>query len=109
MGGCEEGLVMALVRWVGQVRRRAPSVRHGRFWRRVLPVGLLAVTALILSACVEVNQQSTIKPDYTGTSQIRIGISQQALLLAGGFASSFGTPSAPGAKTTPAAQQDPFA
>ncbi len=101
---------MALVAWVG--RGRSPSGKHGlngRLWRRIVPVSLLAAMALMLSACVEVNQQSTIKPDYTGTSQIRVGISQQALLLAGGFASSLGTPSAPGAKATPATQEDPFA
>lgn len=84
----------------------ARSARPGRLWRRVAPIGLLAVMALLLSACVEVNQQSTIKPDFTGTSKIRLGISKQALQLIGGFASSLGTPSA---RATPAAQQDPFA
>lgn len=91
---------MAQAAWRGQ---------NKRLWRRVVPISLLAVMAVLLSACVEVNQQSTIKTDYTGTSQIRIGISRQALLLFGGLASSFGTPSAPNARTTPAAQQDPFA
>ncbi|MDQ6907356.1 MAG: hypothetical protein M3176_11055 [Chloroflexota bacterium] len=86
----------------------AVHARHRRLWRRIVPIGLLAAVAVLLSACVEVNQQSTIKPDFTGSSQMRIGISQQALLLTSGFANSIGTPSA-GAKTTPAAQQDPFA
>ncbi|MCA1725402.1 MAG: hypothetical protein LC748_14375, partial [Thermomicrobia bacterium] len=88
---------MAQAVWRGQ---------NKRLWRRVVPISLLAVMAVLLSACVEVSQQSTIKTDYTGTSQIRIGISRQALLLFGGLASRFGTPSA---RTTPAAQQDPFA
>ena len=93
---------MAHAIWSGQARDR-------RLWRRVVPISLLAVMALLLSACVEVTQQSTIKTDFTGTSQIRIGISKQALLLVSGLASSVGTPSAPSARTTPAAQQDPFA
>ncbi|MHB8645712.1 MAG: LppM family (lipo)protein, partial [Thermomicrobiales bacterium] len=84
----------------------AQRARRGWLWRRVVPMSLLVVMALLLSACIEVNQQSTIKTDFTGTSQIRLGISKQALLLLGGFASSFGTPSA---GTTPTAQQDPFA
>jgi len=87
----------------------AVGVKHRRLWRRVVPIGLLAAVAVLLSACVEVNQQSTIKTDFSGTSQIRVGISQQALLLAGGFASSIGTPGAAGTRKTPAAQQDPFA
>jgi hypothetical protein len=100
---------MALIRWAGRIGTRAPSERNGRLWRRAVPVSLLAVMALLLSACVEVNQQSTIKPDFTGTSQIRLGVSKQALLLAGGLASSIGTPSASSARKTPTAQQDPFA
>ncbi len=100
---------MALIRWAGRIGTRAPSERNGRLWRRAVPVSLLAVMALLLSACVEVNQQSTIKPDFTGTSQIRLGVSKQALLLAGGLASSIGTPSASSVRKTPTAQQDPFA
>lgn len=100
---------MALVLWARRMRARAPFGQHGRLWRRIVPVSLLAVMAVLLSACVEVNQQSTIKTDFTGTSQIRLGISKQALLLAGGFANSIGTPSASSARKTPAAQQDPFA
>jgi len=87
-----EGLSkMTQAAWRGQ---------NKRLWRRVMPISLLAVMAVLLSACVEVNQQSTIKADYTGTSQIRIGISRQALLLFGGLASSFGTPSASSARST---------
>ncbi|MGI8854704.1 MAG: hypothetical protein ACR2JW_03050, partial [Thermomicrobiales bacterium] len=86
---------------------------HGRKYRRLLPraasIGLLGIIAVLLSACVEVNQQSVIKTDYSGTTQMRVGISKQALLLVGGFASGLSTPGAAGARTTPAAQQDPFA
>ena len=93
---------MALIAWTRRANER-------RLWRRAVPISLLALMAFLLSACVEVNQQSTIKPDFTGTSQIRLGISKQALLLVGGLASSIGTPSVSSARTTPAAQQDPFA
>ncbi|GEM_PF-3566225 len=91
------------------LKQFAWRARLGRFWRRAVPISLLAVMALLLSACIEVNQQSTIKTDFTGTSQIRLGLSKQALLLVGGLAGSLGTPSASSARTTPAAQQDPFA
>ena len=100
---------MALAAWAGRMRAWARSGRNGRHWRRIMPASLLVVMAVLLSACVEVNQQSTIKPDFTGTSQIRLGVSKQALLLAGGFASSVSTPSVPSARSTPTAQQDPFA
>jgi hypothetical protein len=100
--GGEEGPVMALctsLLWQ----------KHRRWLRRTTAIGLLSIIAVLLSACVEVNQQSTIKTDFTGTTQMRVGISKQALLLIGGFASGLSTPSAAGAKTTPAAQEDPFA
>ena len=83
--------------------------KYRRLVPRAMSLGLLGLIAVLLSACVEVNQQSTIKPDFTGTTQMRVGISKQALLLAGGFASGLNTPGAAGAKTTPAAQEDPFA
>ena len=83
--------------------------KHRRLMPRAASLGLLGLIAVLLSACVEVNQQSTIKPDFTGTTQMRVGISKQALLLVGGFASGLSTPGATGAKTTPAAQADPFA
>jgi hypothetical protein len=97
--GGEEGRVMALFTSAHWRKRR-------RFLRRATSIGLLSLIAVLLSACVEVNQQSTIKPDFTGTTQIRLGISTQALALAGGLASSIGTPNP---RATPAASQDPFA
>lgn len=80
--------------------------KHRRLLRRATAAGLLSILALLLSACVEVNQRSTIGTDFTGTTEIRLGISTQALALAGGFASSIGTPK-PG--TPPVSAQDPFA
>lgn len=85
------------------------SVRSRKYQsvlRRATSIGLLGLLAVLLSACVEVNQRSTIKTDFTGSSEIRVGISIQALALATGFASSIGTPSA---RATPVSSQDPFA
>lgn len=74
--------------------------------RRAGGVAVLVLLAVMLSACVEVNQRSTIGTDFTGTTEIRLGISKQALALVGTVGTSLGSP-AP--KTTPAASQDPFA
>ena len=78
-----------------------------RRWRRFLSLGALALVALALSACVEVNQRSVINPDLAGTTEMRVGISLQTLTLVGGFG---GLSSTPGAQATVnAAMADPFA
>lgn len=75
-------------------------------WRRFLAVGALALVGLVLSACVEVNQRSVINTDFAGSTEMRVGISVQALTLIGGFG---GLSSTPGAQaTTSAALADPF-
>lgn len=74
--------------------------------RRAGGVAVLVLLAVMLSACVEVNQRSAIGTDFTGTTEIRLGVSKQALALIGTVGTSLGSP-AP--KTTPAASQDPFA
>ncbi len=75
--------------------------------RRVLSVGALALVAVLLSACVEVNQRSVINPDFAGTTEMRVGIALQALSLVGGLG---GLSSTPGAQaTTAAVTADPFA
>jgi hypothetical protein len=76
-------------------------------WRRLLSIGTLGLLALMLSACVEANQKSVINTDFTGTTDMRIGISIQALGFIGSAASLSGTPGASG--TAAAATSDPFA
>src|SRR3954452_10751247 len=73
--GGEEGAGMSGFFHVQWGKRR-------RLLRRATAVGFLGIVALLLSACVEVNQQSTIKQDFTGTTQIRLGISKQLLAFA---------------------------
>jgi hypothetical protein len=75
-------------------------------WRRLLSVGTLALLALLLSACVEANQKSVIGTDFKGTTDMRVGISKQALTLMTSFG---GISSTPGAQSTVnAATADPF-
>ncbi len=51
-----------------------------RQWvRRGMAIGVLMLTAALLSACIEANSASTIGSDFTGTTNIRIGISKVAL------------------------------
>lgn len=76
-------------------------------WRRLLSAGTLGLLALLLSACVEANQKSVINTDFTGTTDMRVGVSLQALSLMGGFAGLSTTPGAQ--KTVTAATSDPFA
>ncbi|MHB8647992.1 MAG: LppM family (lipo)protein [Thermomicrobiales bacterium] len=47
--------------------------------RRGLAAGLLLLTAALLSACIEASSSSTIASDFTGTTNIRIGISKVAI------------------------------
>jgi hypothetical protein len=88
---------------------RAPRVTGIGFrprWRRVFSIGTLGLLALLLSACVEANQKSVINTDFTGTTDMRVGISKQALTLISGFG---GLSSTPGAQSTvSAATSDPF-
>jgi hypothetical protein len=75
-------------------------------WRRLLSVGTLALLSILLTACVEANQKSVIGTDFKGTTDMRVGISKQALTLIGGFAGLSGTPGAQ--STVNAATSDPF-
>ena len=77
----------------------------GRWMRRGVAVGMLLLTAAMLSACVEVNQQSTIGTDFKGTTNMRVGFSKEALQLItsiGGDPNSTPTPNS-------APPPDPFA
>ncbi len=64
-----------------------------RHWaRRGMAVGMLLLTAALLSACIEANSSSTIGSDFTGTTNIRIGISKAALQTLTQIGNSLGTP-----------------
>jgi hypothetical protein len=74
-----------------------------RHWvRRGIAVGALLLTAVMLSACIEANSASTINPDLTGTTKLRIGISKVALQTISQIGSSLGgtpTPDSTGSST----------
>lgn len=76
-----------------------------RHWtRRGMAVGMLLLTAALLSACIEANSSSTIGSDFTGTTNIRIGISKAALQTLTAIGNSLGgtpTPNSGGALDNP--------
>src|SRR5947199_3621977 len=98
--GDEEGMAMSGSSLARRVRDRLPV-------RRLSAIGLLALVAIMLSACVEVNQSSTIKTDFTGTTNMRIGVSLLLTNSINGLSTSApssgarGTP-APASTSTPA-------
>jgi hypothetical protein len=78
-----------------------------RQWlRRGMAVGALLLTAVMLSACIEANSASTINPDLTGTTKVRIGISKVALQTIMQIGSSLGGTPTPGSSDT---TDNPFA
>jgi hypothetical protein len=79
-----------------------------RHWmRRGIAVGALLLTAVMLSACIEANSASTINPDLTGTTKLRIGISKVALQTIAQIGSSLGGTPTPG--STSSSTDNPFA
>jgi hypothetical protein len=72
------------------------GMRH--WWGRAVAAGSIGLLALLLCACVEVNQQSVINNDLTGTTTMRIGISKMLIQTLTSVGSSLGTPT-PGAPT----------
>ncbi len=76
-----------------------------RHWaRRGTAVGMLLLTAALLSACIEANSASTIGSDFTGTTNIRIGISKVALQTLTSIGNSLGgtpTPNSGGSLDNP--------
>lgn len=90
-----------------RVLTNSHGARRRILWRRFCAIGVLALFAVLLSACVEVDQRSTIKTDFTGTTTIRFGISKQALALIGSVGSSIG--GTPNPRATPVTSTDPFA
>lgn len=85
-----------------------------RHWaRRGMAVGILLLTAALLSACIEANSASTIGSDFTGTTNMRIGISKVALQTLTSIGNSFGGTPTPNSGSTPTAGSggsldDPF-
>ena len=72
-----------------------------RWVRRGASVGMLLLTAALLSACIEANSASTIGSDFTGTTNIRIGISKIALQTLTSIGNSLGGTPTPGSTSSP--------
>jgi len=66
-----------------------------------MAVGMLLLTAALLSACIEASSSSTIGSDFTGTTNIRIGISKIAIQTLAAFGNSFGGTPTPNSSNTP--------
>lgn len=72
--------------------------------RRGMAAGMLLLTAALLSACIESNSSSTIGSDFTGTTNMRIGISKAAIQTLTTIGKSLGgtpTPNSSGALDNP--------
>ncbi|MCA1667189.1 MAG: hypothetical protein LC793_07285, partial [Thermomicrobia bacterium] len=83
-----------------------------RWSRRGVAVGMLLLTAALLSACIEANSSSTIGSDLTGTTNIRIGISKVALQTLTSIGNSIGgtpTPDAGSTSSSSGSLDNPFA
>jgi hypothetical protein len=77
-------------------------VTAARQWlRRGMAVGMLLLTAALLSACIQANSASTIGSDFTGTTNIRIGISKVALQTLASIGDSLGGTPTPGSSSSP--------
>lgn len=79
------------------------STATRRWVQRGMAVGMLLLTAALLSACIEANSSSTIGSDFTGTTNIRIGISKVALQTLTSIGNSLGgtpTPNAGGTSSS---------
>ncbi len=77
-----------------------------RGWaRRGTAIGVLLLAAVMLSACIEANSQSTINSNLTGTTKIRIGIAKVALQAITQIGSGLGGTPTPNSSST----DNPFA
>ena len=70
-----------------------------------MAIGVLLLTAVMLSACIESSTTSTIGSDLKGTTTMRVGISKAAIPLLTSIGSSLGGTPTP---TSGANPQDPF-
>ena len=79
-------------------------VMMARKWtHRGMAAGVLLLAAALLSACIEANSASTIGSDFTGTTNIRIGISKVALQTLTSIGNSLGgtpTPNSTGTSSS---------
>lgn len=73
------------------------GIRH--WCARAVIAGSVGLMALLLCACVEVNQQSVINNDLTGTTMMRIGVSKMLIDTLTSVGSSLGGTPTPGAPT----------
>ena len=58
--------------------------------QRGMAIGMLLLTAALLSACIEATSTSTIGSDFTGTTHMRVGISKVAIQTLTSIGNSFG-------------------
>lgn len=72
-----------------------------RWLGRGTAVGMLLLTAALLSACIEANSASAIGSDFTGTTNIRIGFSKVALQTLSSIGNSLGGTPTPGSSSSP--------
>lgn len=80
-----------------------------RHWeRRGTAVGMVLLAAMMLSACIEVDQRSTIGSDFKGTTTMKIGVSKLFLETISSLGNSLGVTPTPGSGAS-GSPQDPFA
>ncbi len=72
-----------------------------RWARRGMAVGMLLLTAALLSACIEANSSSTIGSDFKGTTNLRIGISKVAIQTLTSIGNSLGGTPTPNSGAMP--------
>jgi hypothetical protein len=82
------------------------ATRH--WWRRGMAVGMVLLAAMMLSACIEVDQRSTIGSDFKGTTTMKIGVSKLFLETISSLGNSLGVTTTPGSGAS-GNPQDPFA
>ncbi len=77
------------------------STATRRWTGRGMTVGMLLLTAALLSACIEANSSSTIGSDFKGTTNIRIGISKIAIQTLTTIGNSLGGTPTPNSGSSP--------
>lgn len=69
--------------------------------QRGMAIGMLLLTAALLSACIEATSTSTIGSDFTGTTHMRVGISKVAIQTLTSIGNSFGGTPTPNSGSAP--------
>ncbi|MDQ6601334.1 MAG: hypothetical protein M3176_11080 [Chloroflexota bacterium] len=77
------------------------STATQRWARRGMTIGMLLLTAALLSACIEANSSSKIGSDFKGTTNLRIGISKVAIQTLTSIGNSLGGTPTPNSGAMP--------